>query len=403
MPFVKASWYDNAGDPASGYQLFVYSAGTSTKVITYSDSDLLVPNTNPVILDSAGRSNVYLTDGSYKFVMTTASDTDPPTSPLWSQDNVPSVSGFSSNLDIPGTAGEDLAANELAYLSDGSGSLTAGRWYLADSDLVYASNGAYILGFVVGPVSAGGAVTIRKAGRMTGFFALTPGAIYFASATPGEITSTAPTNAVIVGKSDTSTSLVLGPGFGAAGSSTTQGYILDTAQTIGGQKTFTTQPLVNIGAATTSPATVGGVIVTDVTAHTITAGTTDGVMTDTEIPANMLNANGKALVLRFGSSTASTGANAKIVEVDIGGTQVQVRSFGATADASWWGDVLIMRITSSIVDVSSVVSGVTTGEEALVTRVTGLDFTASIDLRTLATTGATTTVTQTFLSIEAVG
>ena len=38
-----------------------------------------------------------------------------------------------------------------------------------------------------------------------------------------------------------------------------------------------------------------------------------------------------------------------------------------------------------------------------VTRINSLDFTASIDLRSLGTTGAASTLTQTYFFVEAVG
>ena len=80
--------FTNGGLPAAGYQLFCYEAGTTTKLDTYSDSDLTVPNANPIVLDSAGRATVFLQPLSYKFVFASPTDTDPPTSPIWTVDNI---------------------------------------------------------------------------------------------------------------------------------------------------------------------------------------------------------------------------------------------------------------------------------------------------------------------------
>jgi len=57
---------DNNGDPLNGGKLFTYEAGTVTPKATFTTEAGDVPNANPVVLDSTGRSVVFL-DGSYKF------------------------------------------------------------------------------------------------------------------------------------------------------------------------------------------------------------------------------------------------------------------------------------------------------------------------------------------------
>lgn len=76
-------------EAAAGYQLFFYQSGTSTKLNTYSDEDLTIPNSNPVVLDSAGRTGpIFLQNLPYKVVLAPATDTDPPTAPIWTADPV---------------------------------------------------------------------------------------------------------------------------------------------------------------------------------------------------------------------------------------------------------------------------------------------------------------------------
>lgn len=54
-------FFDNSGEPLSGGLLYFYVTATSTPATTYSDDDLTTPNTNPVVLDSAGRAgNIFL-------------------------------------------------------------------------------------------------------------------------------------------------------------------------------------------------------------------------------------------------------------------------------------------------------------------------------------------------------
>ena len=90
VPNIPPQFLDDNGDPAASFQLFTYQAGTSTKVATYTDSALSVPNANPIILDAAGRATIFLSAalGSVKFVLAPAADTDPPASPTWTRDNI---------------------------------------------------------------------------------------------------------------------------------------------------------------------------------------------------------------------------------------------------------------------------------------------------------------------------
>ena len=79
------------GDLASGYKIFTYGAGTTTKVSTYSNStgggaNL---NTNPIVLNARGEANIWLdATGSYKFVLAPDTDSDPPTASIWTVDNL---------------------------------------------------------------------------------------------------------------------------------------------------------------------------------------------------------------------------------------------------------------------------------------------------------------------------
>lgn len=106
------------------------------------------------------------------------------------------------------TAGEDLAANTIAYMSDGSGALTAGRWYKADADFTYAST-TPALGYVLNAITSGAQGYVYQFGLMTGLSGLTPGAKYYVSSAAGQITATPPTNAAVVGQAASATTLVL--------------------------------------------------------------------------------------------------------------------------------------------------------------------------------------------------
>lgn len=82
-------FFDNNGNPLVGGKLFTYEAGTSTKLATYQDSSLASPNTNPIILNFRGEASVWTpANVSYKYVLAPANDTDPPSAPIWSVDNI---------------------------------------------------------------------------------------------------------------------------------------------------------------------------------------------------------------------------------------------------------------------------------------------------------------------------
>jgi hypothetical protein len=204
--------FDDDGDIVPGGLLFTYAAGSSTKKNTYTDVAGAVANTNPIVLDAAGRvpSGLFLLPSSYKFVLAPANDTDPPANPIRTQDNIGAVPTTDIDNDVTGTAGEAMTAGEGAYLSDGSGGLIAGRWYLFDSDNTYSSTTPEV-SFVVSDVAAAATGTFRLSGRETNQSGLTPGANYYVSATPGAITTTAPANARFVGQADSITSLIVSP------------------------------------------------------------------------------------------------------------------------------------------------------------------------------------------------
>lgn len=88
-PMFLQFFIPGTGQPAIGYQLFTYIGGTSTKQATWTDSTQSVQNKNPIILDSQGSASVWLDPSLiYKFVWTTPNDTDPPASPIKTQDGI---------------------------------------------------------------------------------------------------------------------------------------------------------------------------------------------------------------------------------------------------------------------------------------------------------------------------
>lgn len=84
LPNVKQQFLDDNGAPLASGKVYTYIAGTTTPLVTYSD-DEQTANANPVVLDSAGRADIWLDDAqSYKIRLTDSSD-----SIIWEVDNVP--------------------------------------------------------------------------------------------------------------------------------------------------------------------------------------------------------------------------------------------------------------------------------------------------------------------------
>lgn len=87
-PSPVQQFFGNNGRPLVGGLLFTYEAGTSTPIATYSD-ETGTPNTNPIELDFRGECRIWLDpDFAYKFVLAPKGDSDPPTRPIWTADNI---------------------------------------------------------------------------------------------------------------------------------------------------------------------------------------------------------------------------------------------------------------------------------------------------------------------------
>ena len=99
---------DDEGNPYAGGFLYFYVTGSSTPQNTWSDPGLTTPNTNPIVLDSAGRcGSVYLGPNAYKVVL---EDIDH--NVIWTEDPVQLTS--TNNLFIGGTTTGSADAQVLA-------------------------------------------------------------------------------------------------------------------------------------------------------------------------------------------------------------------------------------------------------------------------------------------------
>jgi hypothetical protein len=206
-PVPKQALLSDAGALIPNGYIYTYAVGTSTNAATYT-TDAGTAHTNPIRLDANGRppSEIYIPPGeTQRWLFHDADD-----ALVWTAPTVTGLPLSSSNQEVTGVAGEDLDAEEVVYLSDGSGSLTAGRWYLADADLIYASV-TPVIGMVTADIASAATGTIRLAGQITVTGPLTAGSLYYVSATAGDLTATEPTLSRLVGQAESTTSLILTP------------------------------------------------------------------------------------------------------------------------------------------------------------------------------------------------
>jgi len=96
-PTPKLQFFDANGAPLVGGKLYTYAAGSTTPLASYTDSTGNTANTNPVILDSRGEANVWLSGAIYKFALYDSTNVL-----IWTVDNI-NGSTFASNATGDGT------------------------------------------------------------------------------------------------------------------------------------------------------------------------------------------------------------------------------------------------------------------------------------------------------------
>jgi hypothetical protein len=123
-PNAKQQFFDANGNPLAGGKVYTYAAGTTTPIVTYTDSTGATNNTNPIILDSRGEANIWLTPGTnYKFKLTDASEVQ-----VWVVDNILGPPGAAA-----GTVTSVAIAAPALFTVSGSPVTTDGTLTLAYS------------------------------------------------------------------------------------------------------------------------------------------------------------------------------------------------------------------------------------------------------------------------------
>ena len=128
-PLGGAGWqfFDNSGVPLAGGLLYSYEAGTTTPLATYTTSAGNIANSNPIVLDAAGRppSEIWLDNRPYKLVLKTSASVL-----IWTMDNIAGINASGADQDDQvATAGQTaftvgftytVGNNSLSVLVNGS-------------------------------------------------------------------------------------------------------------------------------------------------------------------------------------------------------------------------------------------------------------------------------------------
>jgi hypothetical protein len=134
-PCQSTFFIPSSNIPGNGVQVFTYLAGTTTKVTTYKDNAGAASHTNPIVLDSSGNlpsgSSLWLpANVSCKVVWAPAGDSDPPSSPYRTIDNmsgVPSAVSASTSQWVALSTPTFVNANAFRLGGDQTADVQVGR------------------------------------------------------------------------------------------------------------------------------------------------------------------------------------------------------------------------------------------------------------------------------------
>jgi hypothetical protein len=179
-------FFDNSGDVLTGGLLYSYAAGTTTPATTYTSVTGLTANSNPIVLDAAGRVpyQIWLTDGiGYKFRL---------------ENSVGTQIGSWDNITSQDTGSTGLSASAISYTAAGSSTVRTVQAKLQESVSV-KDFGA------VGDGVANDAAAIQNALNSGAKSVHFPDGVYLVQST-----LTIPTNVCVYGDSKYSTQIKKG-------------------------------------------------------------------------------------------------------------------------------------------------------------------------------------------------
>jgi len=143
-PWPKFQALDTSGNLANGYKLYAFAAGTSNPKDTFPSQSSVSANAHPTVLNSRGEADIWLEDGSYKFILRTDAEVD-----VWTVDNISSAAqDFRRYESIalmtavnPGANGTSVMAMVTGFTTAGDG---GGGLFYFDPDSSATADGGIV-------------------------------------------------------------------------------------------------------------------------------------------------------------------------------------------------------------------------------------------------------------------
>ena len=129
--FEIIQFLDNSGNPLAGGKVHTFQAGTSTPKAAFTDATAATAHPNPIILDSSGRAQIWLSGTAYKLDIDDSTDVD-----IIELDNVPATSIAGASISVRATATTSLACTSGAVVLTASALVPANARLLG----VYTEN-----------------------------------------------------------------------------------------------------------------------------------------------------------------------------------------------------------------------------------------------------------------------
>jgi microcystin-dependent protein len=162
-----SQFFDDSGVPLSGGLIYTYTAGGTTPLITYTSISGLVANSNPIILDAAGRVNeVWIPESvSYKMIIKNSGNVT-----IGTFDNLNPIPTLPVSIANGGT-GATTAVGAVANLGLGTflvptgtilmwpSNTIPGDWKLCDGSAILRSTYATLYGIIGTTFGSGNGTT----------------------------------------------------------------------------------------------------------------------------------------------------------------------------------------------------------------------------------------------------
>jgi hypothetical protein len=118
-PIFKA--FTSSGSFAVGYKVYTYEAGTTTPLTTYQDSGATTPHANPIVLNSLGEAEIFITEPA-KFTLTDADDN---VQTGWPIDNIDPTTITASEVSYDNSTSGMTASNVQDAIDENSAAIAA--------------------------------------------------------------------------------------------------------------------------------------------------------------------------------------------------------------------------------------------------------------------------------------